>query len=150
VADTAPAIFTLDGSGVNQNYTVNSPYLPAVKGSAITLFATGAGQADPPGVDGQIAGDILPKLLPLVTVQIGVLDAIVMNAGAAAGLVASVPQVNCLVPKNSPSGYGCRSCSTSENPGVRRALCWQYSDPESGKVFDHSSRWRVSVLPGFR
>jgi len=43
-----------------------------------------------PGVDGQIAGDTLPKPLLPVTVQIGALDAIVVNAGAAPGLVAGV------------------------------------------------------------
>jgi uncharacterized protein (TIGR03437 family) len=66
VADAAPAIFTMDGSGVgqgailNQYSTVNSPSIPAEKGSIIVVFATGAGQMYPPGTDGQIAGDTLP------------------------------------------------------------------------------------------
>ena len=59
---SAPAIFTVDASGVgpgailNQDSTVNSPSNPANRGSAVALFATGAGQTNPPGVDGQVAG----------------------------------------------------------------------------------------------
>ena len=113
VVDTSPAVFTMDGSGVgpgavlNQDYTVNSPSAPAEKGSVIMFFATGAGQTDPPGADGQITGDTLPLPQPLlpVTVQIGGLDAKVLYAGAAPGLVAGVLQVNCIVPSDSPSGY---------------------------------------------
>ena len=62
VAPSAPGIFTVDASGVgpgailNQDSTVNSPSNPANRGSAVALFATGAGQTDPPGVDGQVAG----------------------------------------------------------------------------------------------
>ena len=111
VTDTAPAIFTLDGSGVgpgailNQDYSVNSPSEPAERGSVIMIFATGAGQTEPPGTDGQITGDTLPKPLLPVSVQIGGLDAEVLYAGAAPATVAGVLQVNCIVPMNSPSGY---------------------------------------------
>jgi Cohesin domain len=75
-----------------------------VQGSII-LFASGAGQTDPGGADGQIAGDTLPKPLKPVSVQIGDLEAKVLYAGAAPGMVAGVLQVNCLVPLDSPSGY---------------------------------------------
>ena len=111
VADAAPAIFTMDGSGVgqgailNQNSTLNSPSDPAEKGSIIIAFATGAGQTDPDGADGQIASDTLPKPLLPVSVQIGGKEAKVLYAGAAPGLVAGVLQVNCVVPLDSPSGY---------------------------------------------
>jgi uncharacterized protein (TIGR03437 family) len=111
VADASPAIFTTDGSGVgqgailNQDSTVNSPSNPAGKGSIIVMFATGAGQTDPAGIDGQIAGDTLPKPLLGVSAQIAGLDAKVLYAGAAPGMVAGVLQVNCLVPLDSPSGY---------------------------------------------
>jgi uncharacterized protein (TIGR03437 family) len=111
VAEAAPAIFTMDGSGagqgaiLNQNSTVNSPSNPAAKGSIIIVFATGAGQTDPGGTDGQLAGDPLPIPLLPVSVQIGGLDAKVLYAGAAPGLVAGVLQVNCVAPLDSPSGY---------------------------------------------
>jgi uncharacterized protein (TIGR03437 family) len=111
VADATPAVFTMDGSGVgqgailNQNSSVNSPDNPAEKGSIIVVFATGGGQTDPGGTDGQIAGDTLPKPLLPVSVQIGGLEAMVLYAGAAPGLVAGVLQINCVVPIDSPSGY---------------------------------------------
>jgi uncharacterized protein (TIGR03437 family) len=101
----------MDGSGagqgaiLNQNSTVNSPSNPAAKGSIIIVFATGAGQTDPGGTDGQLAGDPLPIPLLPVSVQIGGLDAKVLYAGAAPGLVAGVLQVNCVAPLDSPSGY---------------------------------------------
>jgi hypothetical protein len=66
VVTAVPAIFTLDSSGVgpgailNQDSSVNSPSNPAEKGSVVSVFATGAGQTDPPSVDGQVAGAILP------------------------------------------------------------------------------------------
>ena len=110
VADAVPAIFTLDGSGVgpgailNQDETMNSPNEPAEKGSVIVLFASGAGQTDPPGTDGQVAGGVLPQPLLPVKVRIGGLDATVVYAGAAPGFVSGVLQVNCLVPVASPSG----------------------------------------------
>jgi uncharacterized protein (TIGR03437 family) len=111
VAAAVPTIFTLDSSGVgpgailNQDSTVNSPSNPAGKGSVVVLYATGAGQTDPSGTDGQVAGDTLPKPVLPVSVQIGGLDAEVLHAGAAAGLIAGVLQVDCRVPANVASGY---------------------------------------------
>jgi uncharacterized protein (TIGR03437 family) len=105
VAETAPSIFTLDGSGVgpgailNEDYSVNSPSNPAEKGTVIRLFAK-AGRTDVPGIDGQITG--LP--MPTVSVQIGGLVAEVLYAGAAPGLVDGVMQVSCMVPLDAPSG----------------------------------------------
>jgi uncharacterized protein (TIGR03437 family) len=49
-AAAAPAIYPVDGSGVGQGYilnsdgTLNSPSNPAAAGSAVTIFAAGAGQ----------------------------------------------------------------------------------------------------------
>jgi uncharacterized protein (TIGR03437 family) len=110
LADAAPAIFTLDGSGagpaaiLNQDSTINTPSNPADRGSVVSLYATGAGQTDPPGADGQIAGDVLPRPLLQVAVQIGGLNAEVLYAGAAPAQVAGVLQVNCVVPPDSLPG----------------------------------------------
>ena len=110
VAEASPAIFTMDGSGIgqgailNQDQALNSPSKPALKGSVVTLFASGAGQTDPPGVDGQIASGSLPKPLLPVSVQIGGVDAKVLYAGAAPGFAAGLLQVDCMVPVASPSG----------------------------------------------
>ena len=132
VTDAAPAIFTLDSSGVgpgailNQDSTVNTPSSPADKGSVISVYAAGAGQTDPPGADGQIAGDVLSKPLLHVSVQIGGLSAEVQYAGAAPALVAGVLQVNCVVPPNSPSGSIVPIVITvgqaSSQPGVTLAI----------------------------
>jgi uncharacterized protein (TIGR03437 family) len=110
VVTAVPAIFTLDSSGVgpgailNQDSTVNSSSNPADKGSVISLFATGAGQTNPPSIDGQIAGAALPIPLLPVSVQIGGLDVQVLYAGAAPGIIAGVIQVNCVIPADAPSG----------------------------------------------
>lgn len=132
VAEAVPAIFTLDSSGVgpgailNQDSTLNSPSNPAAKGSVVQLFATGAGQTDPPGADGQVARDPLPKPVLPVWVQIGGLDAEVLYAGAAPGLIAGALQVNCRVPANVASGYSVPVVLTvgtaSSQPGVTLAI----------------------------
>jgi uncharacterized protein (TIGR03437 family) len=99
VAAAAPAIFTQNFSGscagaiLNQDLSVNSPSNPAAMGTVISIFASGAGQTSPPGVDGQVTGTTLPAPLLPVTVQIGGLGAKVSYAGAAPGLVAGVTQV---------------------------------------------------------
>ena len=109
-ATTASAIFTLDSTGVgagailNQDSTVNSPSNPADMGSVVSVFATGAGQTDPPGMDGQVARPVLPVPLLPVSIQIGGLDAPILYGGAAPGLVTGVLQVNALIPFGAPSG----------------------------------------------
>src|ERR1700722_4433679 len=58
VAPSAPGIFTLGGSGagrgaiLNEDLTLNSPDNPAERGLIIVIYATGAGQTNPPGTDG--------------------------------------------------------------------------------------------------
>ena len=110
VASAAPAIFTLDATGtgqgaiLNQDLSVNSVSNPAVKGSAIAIYATGAGQTNPAGVDGQVTGTVLATPLLPVSVQIGGVDAKVLYAGAAPGQVAGVIQINALIPSTATSG----------------------------------------------
>ena len=110
VVPAVPAIFALDSSGagpgaiLNQDSTVNSPSNPAAQGSVVSIFATGAGQTDPAGIDGQVAGAILPTPHLPVFVQIGGLDAQVLYAGAAPGLISGVVQVNSVIPADIPSG----------------------------------------------
>ena len=110
VAETAPALFTLSSTGrgqgaiLNQNGGVNSRSNPADRGSFVALYATGEGQTDPPGVDGQLAIDTLPKPRQDVSVKIGGLDAEVVYAGAAPSLVAGAMQVNVQVPQGSNPG----------------------------------------------
>ena len=108
VAESAPGIFTV-GSGIgpgailNQDGTVNSSFNPASAGSIVALFGTGAGTMVPLPADGQLVDGESRLSLP-VSVQIGGVDAQVIYAGGAPGLVAGVLQINCAVPQNAPSG----------------------------------------------
>lgn len=111
VANAAPAIFAASGAGggqasaLNQDGSVNGFYNPAPPGSVVTLFATGAGQTTPPGVDGSF-GAMLSMSVPIlpVSVQIGGVDAQVLFAGQAPGQVAGVIQINAVVPNGPASG----------------------------------------------
>ncbi|MGA2271405.1 MAG: SBBP repeat-containing protein [Bryobacteraceae bacterium] len=108
VADAVPAIFTYNSSGIgqaavlNQDNTYNSIANPAVRGSVITFYATGAGLMNPPVADGSLAPLFLPLPAPKlpVSVQIRGQDAPVQYAGAAPGYVSGLLQVNVQVPTN--------------------------------------------------
>ncbi|MEK7405329.1 MAG: glycoside hydrolase family 99-like domain-containing protein [Acidobacteriota bacterium] len=102
VAEAAPAIF--QGAILNEDGTVNSSARPARSGSVIMLYATGEGQTNPAGVDGQVATGVLPKPLLPVSVTIGGLAAEVLYAGAAPGMVAGAMQVNARVPAATAAG----------------------------------------------
>jgi uncharacterized protein (TIGR03437 family) len=114
---TSPGIFTVgqNGSGqgailnsdiVNPNpLAINSVNNPAVKGSAIAVFATGAGLFKQAVADGSIF--LLPPFIATaapVSVTIGGRPATVQYAGAASYLVSGVLQVNAIVPNDIGSG----------------------------------------------
>ena len=67
VLASRPGIFSLDGSGqgqgaiLNEDGSLNSPSNPALRGSIITIYATGGGEAAPGVVDGQILSGVLPR-----------------------------------------------------------------------------------------
>ena len=104
VVESAPGLFTADGSGMrqgailNQDSTANSPANPAAAGSVVVLYGTGEGLTDPAGVDGRLAAEVLPRPRLPVSVRIGGREAAVVYAGAAPGLVAGVLQINVRVP----------------------------------------------------
>jgi uncharacterized protein (TIGR03437 family) len=103
VANTAPGIFTLSATGqgpaavLNQDSSVNSSSKPALRGTAIQIFATGGGQTTPSAETGAITS--LPGTLSGVAVTIGGASAQVVYAGAAPGEVAGMIQVNAVVPQ---------------------------------------------------
>ncbi len=109
-AATAPAIFTLLGSGrgagaiLNQDLTLNSPRSPAEREAIIILFATGEGTTDPAGVDGSVASPPFPRPLAEIRVFVGGFEAEVLYAGAAPGLVAGVLQINVRLPPGASVG----------------------------------------------
>jgi uncharacterized protein (TIGR03437 family) len=109
VVDSAPGIFVLNAAGqgaiVNQDGTINSTTNGAAIGSIVSIYATGQGVTNPPGVDGAIATAASPQPPPLpVTVQIGGLPATVQYAGAAPGEPDGFMQVNATVPAGVPAG----------------------------------------------
>jgi len=110
VADVAPAVFTLNGSGkgaavaINQNGSLNDAAHPAAAGSYVTVYATGAGQTNPGGQDGVPNAVPLPLPVATVTATIGGKTANVQFAGGAPGIVAGVLQVNLQVPAGLTAG----------------------------------------------
>lgn len=104
VSAGAPALFTASASGssqaaaVNQDGTLNGSQSGAPEGSVVALFATGEGQTAPGGINGRIAGSVVPTPLAPVSVKIGGVDAEVDYAGGAPQAVAGLFQVNVKVP----------------------------------------------------
>jgi uncharacterized protein (TIGR03437 family) len=105
MAAASPAIFTRDSSGKgqaairNQDTSVNSASNPAARGALISLWATGEGLTEPAGIDGKLGGEVLPKPRLPVSVRVGGLEAQVLYAGGAPGMVAGVIQVNVRIPE---------------------------------------------------
>jgi uncharacterized protein (TIGR03437 family) len=111
VVPAVSGIFSADASGagqaiiLNQDGSLNSLGSPAAPGSVITLWATGAGQLSPAGIDGAVvAGDNLPRPVLTVTAQIGGQSAEVLYAGGAPGIVEGVIQVNLRIPRTGQTG----------------------------------------------
>jgi len=110
VAAAAPAIFTDKGTGVgqaavlNQDNSVNSPANPALRGTVVQIFATGAGQTSPQGVTGSVTQSNLNKPVLPVYVTIGGVNAPLAYAGSAPDAVAGLLQVNAVVPQTVSPG----------------------------------------------
>jgi len=112
VTATSPAIFsalqTGNGQGaiLNQNLSPNSLGNPAVKGTFVSIYATGEGSLTPFVPTGTISGPSLPLPRPVadVKVTIGGQPATISYAGEAPGLVSGVIQINAMVPGNINSG----------------------------------------------
>jgi uncharacterized protein (TIGR03437 family) len=103
-------IFTADGSGqgqgliLNEDGSPNSPANPAARGSMVTITATGEGQTNPAGVDGQVTPVMPPAPVQSVSLQIGGLDAPVISAGGAPNQPAGYFQVVAKVPDGVAAG----------------------------------------------
>lgn len=110
VIDSSPGVFVADASGqgaiLNQDGSPNSTKNGAAPGSFISIYATGAGETDPPGVDGAISPSALPLPKPLlpVFVEINGEQAVVTYAGDAPALASGILQVNAQVPPDVPRG----------------------------------------------
>jgi uncharacterized protein (TIGR03437 family) len=111
VSQVAPSIFSVNLSGTGQaailnqdGVTPNSSKSPAARGSIVSIYATGEGQTNPGGIDGQIAGSNPPAPTRPVTVLIDGKPADVTYAGAAPGAVAGLFQVNVRIPADAATG----------------------------------------------
>lgn len=110
VQPAAPGLFSVDFSGrnqvaaLNQDASVNTAANPAARGDLLVLYGTGAGAFRTPGVDGAVIGLPLPELQVPLTVQIGGVNAEVLYAGPAPGLVSGVFQVNVRIPASVDPG----------------------------------------------
>jgi uncharacterized protein (TIGR03437 family) len=110
VKSATPGLFTLNASGQGQAaalntaadgaLSVNGADNPIPRGGILVLYATGLGTPDR-GDDGQVVdptGQDLPQLNTPVTVTISGVEARVIYAGGAPGLVLGVWQLNVEVP----------------------------------------------------
>lgn len=114
VVESAPALFTLDSTGhgqaavLNELGCCNSVRNPAKRGSVITLYATGEGQTNPPGITGAVSFYDRPADYPVprlpVRVTVGGQPADIVYAGEAPHAVTGLLQVNFRVPANAPLG----------------------------------------------
>jgi uncharacterized protein (TIGR03437 family) len=110
-ASAAPGLFTFNASGIgqaaaaNQDGTFNGASVPAAKGTYVTLYFTGGGQTNPPGVTGSITGtSTLKWLTQAASVTVGGVAATVAFDGAAPAFVDGVLQLNIQVSGDTPSG----------------------------------------------
>lgn len=103
VAEASPGIFAADASGrgqawaLNEDSTTNGPGAAALKGSLITLYATGGGATTPVSDDGVITTDTPGALNLPITARIGDADAEVVSAGPVPGGVSGMIQVTARV-----------------------------------------------------
>jgi len=109
-AQTAPSLFTMDGSGrgaVTAFHAGGTPVTaanPAAAGSIITLYATGTGNPSQPIPDGQKMGaTLIPSSSP-IAVRIGKFAADVIYAGSLPGSVNGMTQIMVRVPPSLLSG----------------------------------------------
>ena len=110
-AAAAPGLFTFSATGTgqaaaaNQDGTLNGPSSPAAAGSYVTVYFTGGGQTNPPGVTGSITGtSVLKWLSQTATVTVGGVAATVAFDGAAPTFIDGFLQLNIQLSPNTPSG----------------------------------------------
>src|ERR1700722_6808880 len=110
VASASPGAYTLNLSGTgpvvaaNQDGTLNGSGNPAAKGSYVTIYFTGGGQTNPPGITGSVTGTVLKWLTQGISVTVGGQPATVTFDGSAPTLVDGVDQLNIQLSPNTPSG----------------------------------------------
>jgi uncharacterized protein (TIGR03437 family) len=112
ISPTGPGLFTNDMTGAGpgailneDGRTRNSPDAPAPVGSVVSLWGTGEGVTNLPGVEGRLAPndlDRLPRPLAQCSVEIGGKPATLYYCGAAPGNMPGLVQINAYVPDVPP------------------------------------------------
>jgi uncharacterized protein (TIGR03437 family) len=129
VAQAAPGIFTYAaGRGqavaVNQDGSLNSENRPAARHSVLTVFATGEGRTNPPGVDGRLPSPpAYPSPASPLRVTLGGVECPVEFKGL---VFAGVLQLNVQIPAEVQSGSNVPLVlevgGASSQPGVTVAV----------------------------
>ncbi len=105
-----PSVFGTTGTGrgqavaLNPDGSFNSSSNPAARGAVISVFATGIGQTNPPGLNGLFARDDTVRPAMPVSALIGGVGAEVVKAHVPVGIFAGVIQVDVRVPRDARSG----------------------------------------------
>jgi uncharacterized protein (TIGR03437 family) len=101
VAAAAPGIFMV----INPDGKPNSTADPAPHGRSLVIYATGAGQTTPPGVDGQIGGTTkLPRPVLPVSVTVGGKPAALVYVGGVPKMIAGMLEVKLQLPAGIKTG----------------------------------------------
>ncbi len=103
VVVAAPGIFT---AILNQDSTLNSASNPAARDSIVSVYMTGVGVLSPPIADGSLGPMTPPFPAPVANISatIGEVNAPIIFAGQAPGLIAGATQVNIQIPQDAPVG----------------------------------------------
>ena len=111
VASASPGVYTSNFSGsgpvvaANQDGSINSSSNPAVRSSYVTVYFTGGGETNPPGVTGSVNPTMpLKYLAQQPTVTLGGVAAMVTFAGSAPTLIDGVDQLDIQLSPDTPSG----------------------------------------------
>jgi uncharacterized protein (TIGR03437 family) len=108
VLRSVPGIITTNSQGtgqavaLNQDGSANSAANPAARGTIVTLYATGEGQRNPPGVTGALPGANDAPVLP-VSLTVGGATANLTYAASAPGFIGMM-QIDLTVPQSAPTG----------------------------------------------
>jgi uncharacterized protein (TIGR03118 family) len=110
MAQTAPGLFAANQGGtgalaaLNQDGTVNTTTNGAAGGSTVTIFATGEGATNPPGLDGAIQTSPARAPFAQVSLKIGGQAATIVSAGTPVGRISGVMEIKAVVPSGLTPG----------------------------------------------
>ncbi len=106
VSPSVPGIFDIAGRALalNEDGTINSPDVPALRGRIIVLYATGAGETVPSSVTGQpCSASALTKPIAPASLRIGGRESTIVYAGCAPSYIGLL-QVNAQIAPDATTG----------------------------------------------